>query len=64
MTAGPRRLLDVRFAPDGSALYIADFGSMVVEDKPRPVPGTGVIWRVVPEGSRSPGPPTGLSARR
>lgn len=64
MTAGPRRLLDVRFAPDGDALYIADFGSMVVEDKPRPVPGTGVIWRVVPEGSRSPGPPTGLSAGR
>ncbi len=62
LTAGPRRLLDVRFAPDGEALYIADFGSMTVEDKPRPVPGTGVIWRVVREDSQSPEPPAGLSA--
>lgn len=61
MTAGPRRLLDVRFAPDGQALYIADFGTMVVEDKPRPVPGTGVIWRVAPEGSQPLSPPPGLS---
>lgn len=64
LTAGPRRLLDVRFAPDGNALYIADFGAMVVGDKPRPVPGTGVVWRIVNMGSESPNPPAGLSAAR
>lgn len=62
MTAGPRRLLDVRFAPDGNALYVADFGSMAVGDKPRPVPGTGVIWRIVPENSPPAMPPAGLSS--
>lgn len=61
MTAGPRRLLDVRFGPDDEALYIADFGSMVVEGKPRPVPRTGLIWRVVPESASSPAPPAGLA---
>jgi glucose/arabinose dehydrogenase len=45
ITAGPRRLIDVRFAPDGQALYVVDFGSMVVQPHPRPIPGTGVIWR-------------------
>ncbi|MCC6908279.1 MAG: DUF305 domain-containing protein [Phycisphaerales bacterium] len=60
--AGPRRLLDVRFAPDGNALYVADFGSMAVGDKPRPVPGTGVIWRIVPENSPPAVPPAGLSS--
>lgn len=64
LTPGPRRLLDVRFAPDGNSLYIADFGAMVVKDKPRPVPGTGVIWRVVPEDAQSPSPPGGLSVPR
>lgn len=61
LTAGPRRLMDVRFPPDGKALYIADFGSMVVKDKPIPVPGTGVIWRVVPEDSEPQLPPANLS---
>jgi len=60
VSAGPRRLLDVRFAEDGGALYIADFGSMVIKDKPVPVPGTGVIWRVVPEGVRPTRPPAGI----
>lgn len=61
-TAGPRRLLDVRFSPDGNALYIADFGAMAIQAGAVPIPGTGVIWRVVPEGSRNSGPPTDLSA--
>lgn len=26
-SAGPRRLLDVRFSPDGNALYVADLGT-------------------------------------
>lgn len=62
VSAGPRRLVDVRFAPDGSALYIADFGTMIVEQKPVPVPATGVIWRIVPHGKRVTSPPAGLSA--
>lgn len=64
VSPGPRRLMDVRFAPDGQALYIADFGSMVVKEKPQPIPGTGVIWRVVPEMAKPSDPPTGLSAPR
>ncbi len=62
MSAGPRRLLDVRFAHDGAALYVADFGAMVVEDKARPVPGTGVIWRIHPKGSKPAAPPAGIEA--
>ncbi|GMU23744.1 MAG: hypothetical protein AMXMBFR13_38220 [Phycisphaerae bacterium] len=60
-SADPRRLLDVRISPDGNALYIADFGAMAVEDEALPVPKTGVIWRVVPEGAQPSGPPTKLS---
>jgi glucose/arabinose dehydrogenase len=59
-TAGPRRLLDVRFAPDGKALYVADFGAMDVQAGAQPVPGTGVIWRVVPEDAKHAGPPANL----
>lgn len=60
-SAGPRRLLDVRFSPEGKALYIADFGTMEVENGPQPVPGTGVIWRVVPKESEGHQPPAKLS---
>ena len=62
VTPGPRRLVDVRFSPTGDALYVVDFGSMVVADEPKPIRGTGVIWRIVPEGSEASGPPAGLSA--
>ena len=50
LTAGPRRPIDVRFAPDGSAMYIADFGVLQVHGKGemKARPGTGVIWKVVP----------------
>jgi glucose/arabinose dehydrogenase len=60
-SAGPRRLLDVRFSPDGNALYIADFGAMAIQAGAVPVPKTGVIWRVVPENAQHKGPPTELS---
>jgi|GEM_PF-265926 len=60
-TAGPRRPLDVRFSPDGQALYIADFGAMAIQAGAVPVPGTGVIWRVIPEDAQPSGPPTKLS---
>jgi glucose/arabinose dehydrogenase len=45
-TSGPRRLLDVEFGPDG-ALYIVDFGTLVMkEGKPVPVRKTGLVWKV------------------
>lgn len=60
VSAGPRRLLDVRFSPDGKALYIADFGAMIIKDGVVPVPRTGVIWRVVAQDVPADQPPTGL----
>lgn len=45
---GLERPLGLRFAPDGRALYIADFGVLTVGSEGfGPRPGTGVIWRVV-----------------
>ena len=52
-TAGPRRPVGVRFAPDGS-LYVVDVGAMAIVPTatgpvPRPFPGTGVVWRITRE---------------
>lgn len=51
-TAGPRRLVDVRFDRTGRALYVVDIGPIHFiqgEKGPQPVafPGTGVVWRIV-----------------
>lgn len=62
ITAGPRRLTDVRFSPDGDALYVVDFGGMTVGKRPHPIPGTGVVWRVVPNKVQIEDIPTGVSA--
>jgi hypothetical protein len=53
VTAGPKRGVDVRFSPQGDALYVADVGALTVVPTaigpmPRPFPGTGVIWRIRP----------------
>jgi glucose/arabinose dehydrogenase len=50
-TAGPKRLIDVRFAKDGRTLYVADIGAFYYvqgADGPQPVaiPNTGVVWRI------------------
>ena len=63
VTPGPRRLMEAAFLPNGDALYVVDFGSMVVKQgKPVPVPGSGVIWRVVPDAVEGIEPSAGLSA--
>lgn len=64
ISPGPRRLMDVHFAPGGEALYVVDFGALVVKNgQAVPAPGTGVIWRIVPEDASSLAPRAGLSAR-
>ena len=43
---GLERPVAVRFSPDGSALYVVDFGVMTMSGKPQPRLHTGVLWRV------------------
>lgn len=63
--AGLRRPIDVVFTPNGKALYVVDQGVFEVlatrVPMPRPRPGTGVVWRVVPEGAQV-APRAGISA--
>ncbi|WP_051304154.1 PQQ-dependent sugar dehydrogenase [Calidithermus chliarophilus] len=49
-SGGLERPVDARFSPDGSALYVVDFGVMTVGERPQPQRGTGVLWRVTREG--------------
>ena len=54
VTAGPRRPVDVRFSPDGRALYVVDVGAMAIVSSAigptaRPFPRSGVIWRITRE---------------
>ena len=46
-TGGLERPVAARFTPDGSALYVVDFGVML-HDKSgaKPQQGTGVLWRI------------------
>lgn len=65
-TPAPKHPVDVRFSPDGGALYVADIGALApylagAGPFPRAYPTTGVIWRIVPEGSSATGPPANLS---
>jgi glucose/arabinose dehydrogenase len=47
---GLERPVAVRFDPQGTALYVVDFGIMLTgDDGPHPVPGTGVLWRITRE---------------
>jgi glucose/arabinose dehydrogenase len=50
-TAGPKRIVDVRFSPDGDALYAVDIGPIHYvpgKEGPQPMafPNTGVVWRI------------------
>ncbi len=47
---GLERPISVRFSPDGSALYVVDFGVMTIEgEQIIPKKGTGVLWRITRE---------------
>lgn len=49
---GLERPTGVRFDPSGNALYVVDFGVMLTGEKgPRPLPGTGVLWRITRGGA-------------
>ena len=53
-SAGPRRLLDVNFPSDGSALYVVDYGVMLVDKNGITAkPGTGVVWRITRKESEN-----------
>jgi glucose/arabinose dehydrogenase len=46
-SGGLERPVAVRFDPQGTALYVVDFGVMTVGDAgPEPRLGTGVLWRI------------------
>lgn len=50
-TAGPKRLVDLRFSPEGDALYVVDIGPIHYvkgEHGPTPIafPLTGVLWKI------------------
>lgn len=64
-TAGPRHPVEVKFSPDGDALYVVDIGVIGFAlagagPFPVPSPGTGVIWRITREGTTQDAP-TNLS---
>jgi glucose/arabinose dehydrogenase len=47
---GFERPVAARFSPDGTALYVVDFGVMTRTDRgPEPRPETGVLWRITRE---------------
>lgn len=47
---GLERPVAVRFDPVGTALYVVDFGVMTMSEAgANPWPGTGALWRIVPD---------------
>ncbi|HEV8377815.1 MAG TPA: hypothetical protein VGP99_03115 [Tepidisphaeraceae bacterium] len=60
--AGPRRPVDLAFSSDGRALYIVDFGAtLTTRNGFHSFPETGVIWRIVKEGTAVTSPPPNLA---
>jgi glucose/arabinose dehydrogenase len=49
--AGLERPVSVSFSPDGTALYVVDFGVMTIGENIVPREETGVIWRITREGA-------------
>jgi glucose/arabinose dehydrogenase len=51
-SGGLERPVAVRFSPDGSALYVVDFGVLRMSEKQSlPREGTGVLWRITRRGA-------------
>ena len=47
MGNGLKRVIDVKFSPDGAVLYVLDFGVIEFTDMaPNAIPGTGVLWKI------------------
>ncbi len=54
-SGGLERPVAARFSPDGSALYVVDFGVMTIgEQGPEPRLGTGVLWKITRDGGGAP----------
>jgi hypothetical protein len=53
-TAGLERPIDIQFDPKGEALYVVDFGRLIVEDDDvtKPQRRSGALWRIVSDRSR------------
>lgn len=52
-SGGFERPTSLRFSPDGSALYVVDFGVVTMSQKgPEPKQGTGVLWRITRGGGQ------------
>jgi len=52
-THGLERPVAVRFDPEGTALYVVDFGVMTTgDDGPKPRMETGVLWKITREAGR------------
>ena len=48
---GFKRLIDVKFAPDGESLYLLDFGVIEFTGMaPNAIPHSGVLWKISPLG--------------
>jgi glucose/arabinose dehydrogenase len=48
---GLERPIDCKFDPSGTMLYVVDFGAVLVDDEVvTPVPGQGLLWRIVKAG--------------
>jgi glucose/arabinose dehydrogenase len=49
-TGGLERPVAVRFSPDGSELFVVDFGVLTMDkDRARPIENTGVVWKIAKE---------------
>jgi glucose/arabinose dehydrogenase len=54
-TSAPKHPMDARFSDKGDALYVVDFGAMAffaagAGPAARPIPQTGVVWRITKKG--------------
>jgi glucose/arabinose dehydrogenase len=66
-TSGPKHPMGARFSRDGTSLYVVDFGAMAVfpagaGPAARPMPTTGVVWRITKTGAARGAMLTNISA--